>query len=230
MAAIDGLSQYAIRFRRVISNKHKIEDNKAKNEYRLQDAIANQEIAVEERQLEIIEEGSPDVSKLKDRITELEKEKEEQLQKSLETKAPKDPSHTNVPIKSKEPIAKTSEKKSTSRKKRSTSHNESNVSTLPTSSEYPAMRDNVIRNVAKSEREWILLYGFYSSNFGEREFTRKNITDAYSESKRKTNQRIKNVGNSINTLVKQGSIRFLNDSDMLLSESGITLAREILNR
>ena len=233
MALFDALSQKAISYRKELSNKNKLNDIITKNDHRLKDVIAQQEIAAEERQLEIIEEGSPDVTKLKERIEKLESENRNLLTK-LSERIPVQKSKPDLnddsanDEKSKSTSATTTTKSSTRPKRKTTSDSESTP--LPTSPNFPAMRDNVIRNVAKSEREWILLYAFYSSNFGKKEFTRKDLMNAYSESKRRTSQRIKNLTLNINTLVKQGSITFLNDEDILLTDSGVTLAKEILNR
>lgn len=234
MALFDALSQKAISFRKEISNKNKLEDMRAKNKHRLEDVVAQQEIASEERQLEIIEEGNPEVSKIKEQLSILKKENEElkdQLSNKPEEKVGQPKQETTITTDSNhnQTKEKPSSRKQSTKKPKSPNEND-NTPSLPTSSEYPAMRDNVIRNVAKSEKEWILIYGFYSSNFGKKEFTRKELLAAYDETKRKTTGRRNNLTNNINTLVKQGLIRFLNDEEMLLTDQGKSLSEEILNR
>jgi hypothetical protein len=216
MALVDALSRWAISFRKQISNKHKLED-----------VLAKQEIAVEERSLELIEEGSPDVHKLKEEneVLKLENNKLKHVKETPELLSNSEP--TTIEVTEKLP---TSKKKKAPKKNNSEKQTKEESAPLPSSKEYPAMRENVIRNVAKSEKEWILLYGFYSGHFGTQEFTRDNILAAYDESKRKTDSRHKNLSNNLNNLVKQGFIRFLNDNEMLLTNTGKELANEILNR
>lgn len=217
MALVDVLSKWAINIRKQISNQHK-----------LNDVTARQEIAVEERQLELVEEGSPDISKLKEKIEALEKERSNLIEQLdlRNTDEHKDEDEQQVESKN---VKSTKSKKRTTTAKNT--HTVEKVSSpLPTSKDYPAMRDNVIRNVAKSEKEWILLYAFYSSDFGSKEFMREDLFSAYDETKRRTDSRIANLSNNINNLVKQGFVRFLNDTEMLLTDSGKELSREILNR
>lgn len=204
------------------------------------------EIATEERQLELIKQGSPDVSKLKDEIEQLEKEKEDLLYKlsghekaskstdSDENEESEDRVETdeeNEPSgKDDSNDSKSTKKKKTPKKPQKTEVPDLQDYKLPSSKNYPSMRDNVIRNIAKSEKEWILIYSFYASDFGKKEFTRDHLLAAYDETKRKTNSRHANLSNNLNALVKQSLIRYLNDNEMLLTDEGISLSEEILNR
>lgn len=225
MAVVDSLTRWAINLRKHISNALK-----------LKDILAKQEIAVEERQLELIEEGSPDISKLNERMEILEKEKQELLSQLndkklggiLEQQEKAVEKRETEIVKEGTQAKKRASKKSLPKKTNTTS--ESKPTVIFSSSDHPSMRDNVVRNIAKSEKEWILLYGFYASNFGEKEFLRDDILAAYDETKRRMDSRIKNLSNNLNNLVKQGLIRYLNDKDMFLTDQGKELAMEILNR
>ncbi len=235
MAIFDSINQKSISFRKGLSNKNKLDDIIARNKHSLEDVVAQQEIAAEKRQLELIQQGSPDVSNLKQQIEDLkiqnslllekENSKTVKIVTKEEDKTPtktEESNSTNTKPISKRPVRKSSTKTETDESKE--------VKPLPASDKYPAMRDNVIKNIAKSEKEWILLYGFYSSNFGKKEFTRDQIIDAYKETKRKTRSRQLNISNNIGNLVKQGFIRFLNDDEMLLTDAGRELVKEIMNR
>lgn len=96
--------------------------------------------------------------------------------------------------------------------------------------EYPAMKYIVMNNLPSSEVEWIIVYAFYSSNFGETTFTRKDIISKYEESGRKTKQRVKNLTGSITNAVKGKYINPINDEDFSIITQGIEKAKEIIAR
>ena len=227
IALFDWLSQKGINARKVISKNHKILD------------IQNrQEIAAEEWQLEKIREGSPDISALKEEILELKstiKEKDnlinslsENLDSGLsENEENKGNSKENNTTKEK--VKRPSRKKPTQKSTTTTDKTEpQKVSTH--SDKFPIMKDIVIRDLAKTEREWILIYALYSSDFGKKVFTREDLMAKYSESNRKTDSRFANLSNNIKNMIKSHQIKFINDNDMLLTSSGIEMATEILNR
>lgn len=229
LALFDWLSQRAIVLRKLISKNHRISDIKHK-----------QEIAAEEWQLEIIREGSPDISNLKEQIKELQdqlKEKEFHIKKLIEDN---DDSEDDAAIMEESNEKSTSQTNSnnTRPKKRPTKKKNSSPDSSDSAEPHkpihpkdlPVMRDIVIRDLAKTESEWILLFAFYSSNYGEGEFQRDSIITKYDESNRKTDSRLKNLSNNLKTLIKQGHIKYINDNDMLLTDSGKRIARDILNR
>jgi hypothetical protein len=232
-AVIDAINQKSIFYRKKIAHENKLSDTNAKNKNSLEDTIAQQEIAAEKRQLVLIQQGSPDINNLKQQIEDL-KNQNDTLQKNANSISKENTSKKDTETSSIEPEAKTLNqpiKRSSKKTKPLNNVNDSVQSKpLPTSDNYPAMRDNVIKNVAKSEKEWILIFGFYAGDFGKKEFTRDQIMDAYVETKCKTKSRQMNASNNIGNLVKQGFLRFLNDEEMLLTDAGRALVEEILNR
>lgn len=94
---------------------------------------------------------------------------------------------------------------------------------------YPPMQNVIIKQLPKTEFDWVLIYGFYKSNYGKDTFSKKDINDFYEESKRKTRQRIKNIVSNINNLVNKDLIKALNDTDFVVTEIGIKKSKEILN-
>ena len=123
-------------------------------------------------------------------------------------------------------------KKSNSPSTTTSTNNESNKSSEKSkqSNDYPIMKDIVIRDLAKTEREWILIYALYSSDFGKNVLTRDDIWAKYDESNRVTHSRRTNLTNNIKNMIKSGQLKFINDDEMLLTESGVQTATEILNR
>lgn len=223
MALFDWLSQKGIAERKLISKKHRITD------------IQNrQEIAAEEWQLEKIKEGSPDIQAMKEKIQKLEIqliEKDEVISNLSENIEPEKLEEQKEKSESK-PTSRTKRKSSSKSKQSELKKEEQQKSETrhPELKEYPIMKDIVIRDLAKTEREWILIFALYSSDYGTKVFTREDIVTKYDESNRKTNSRIANLSNNLKSMVKSGQVKFVNDDDMLLTDSGKEIAIEILNR
>jgi len=94
--------------------------------------------------------------------------------------------------------------------------------------DYPSIRDVVIKDYPKTESEWVLIYGFYSSEFGEDSFTRDDIYGLYEKSNRKTTQRRKNLSLNINSGVKKDWYKSLNENEYIMLDEGIKYSKQIL--
>lgn len=224
MALFDWLSQKGIAARKLILKNQRITDIQHR-----------QEIAAEEWQLDKIRQGSPDISALKDKILELEasnKEKDEVISTLSENINIEESEGSNSENNKAETSKRKPRKKTTSASTSTTTNSQSDKSSERSkqNNEYPIMKDIVIRDLAKTEREWILIYALYSSNFGADVLTKEDILNKYSESNRKTNSRMANLTNNMNNMVKSGQLKFINDKEMLLTTSGIEMAKDILNR
>lgn len=204
MAVFDGLLKWAIVNRKLFSK-----------EQRLRDIQYQQEIAAEEWQLEKIRQGSQDISQLKDRVAEAEQliREKDDLIVSISKKVTDEKQAPKVTeIKEQETIS--SETSGSSKEQR----------------DFTTMKDIVIRDLPKTEREWILIYTLYASEFGTRPITRDEILLKYEESNRRTDSRLGNLTNNIKTMIKTGQLKFINDDQMLLTSMGIEMAKDILNR
>jgi hypothetical protein len=95
---------------------------------------------------------------------------------------------------------------------------------------FPTLRDVALKQLPGPESEWIIVYGFYSSSFGSKEFTRNDIISKYEETNRKTDNRINNLSNNLRIAVNKDWINSLNDKDFVLSDDGKKAAKEILSR
>lgn len=227
MALFDWLSQKGIAIRKLISKNNRISDIQYK-----------QEIAAEEWQLEKIKEGSPDIQGMKERISILELQLEEKnevisdlsknIDVSKEDTVTKEKS--DKPVEKRKPTKRRSTTKRNQKSKSTNDNDNTNSSKKFDSKDFPVMKDIVIRDLAKTEREWMLIYSLYSSDFGSNVFTREDIWNKYGESNRKTESRRKNITNNIRTMVKANQINFINDDEMLLTTQGKEVALEILNR
>lgn len=227
MALFDWLSQKGISARRLIAKNHRISEIQGR-----------QEIAAEEWQLEKIKQGSPDISGLKEKVTELEtliEEKDEVINKLAEQlDSEPETVTTNTETAEEEKPSKARPKKKSNRPSATRANKTEFKTETPKSSQssdsFPVMKDIVIRDLAKTEREWILIYALYSSDYGKKTLTRDDLINRYSESNRRTDSRIANLSNNLKTLIKSGQLKYINDDEMLLTSQGQEIAKEILNR
>ncbi|MFM7854503.1 MAG: hypothetical protein ACKO96_21910 [Flammeovirgaceae bacterium] len=224
MLMFDSLLRKAITLRRQILTSQRLEE--------IQD---KQEIAAEEWQLEKIKQGSQDIESLKDKISELEllvKEKDNLIgtisRKIDDTENQADSTEEKTKQSAQQTIKGKAKIKAVDKPNTTTT-------TSPTVerkelTDYPTMKEIVIRDLPKTEREWILIYALYVSELGTKSLRREDIMRMYEESNRKTDSRLANLSNNINNMIKSGQFKFLNDDEMLLTSSGIEMAKEILNR
>ena len=104
------------------------------------------------------------------------------------------------------------------------------TTTTEIDSEYPLLKDVVIKDLPKTETEWILLYAFYSSGFGKDCFSKNDIKEGYNNTNRTTSTRNKNFATNLKNTISNGWIKSVNEVDFVITLSGISTAKEILNR
>jgi len=93
---------------------------------------------------------------------------------------------------------------------------------------YPALPNIVRKSLPKYESEWVLIYGFYASNFGNKEFTRDDIRELYKRSKRDKASNLNNLSNNINIVIGKEWFEQLNDVDFIVTEEGAKKANQII--
>jgi hypothetical protein len=81
-----------------------------------------------------------------------------------------------------------------------------------------------------AEWEWVLVYAFYATNFGQKDITREEITKYYVNTKRDAKQNINNLTQNLNSINKKGYINFLNEADFQMLDNGIEEAIKIISR
>lgn len=94
----------------------------------------------------------------------------------------------------------------------------------------PNIKDIVMKDLPKTEAEWLLIYALYSSKDGTDTFTMDDLRQKYRDSNRFTDARSKNFSTNFKKAVSEDWFIGINDTDYSLSETGKTAAREILNR
>lgn len=96
----------------------------------------------------------------------------------------------------------------------------SSYSIAPRKGDFPVLTEIVKKDLPKSEADWVLIYAFYASSFGEGTFTRKQIREAYEATKRGNVSRYKNLDNSIKKLLNDKYIKMQNDEDFFILDTG----------
>jgi len=94
----------------------------------------------------------------------------------------------------------------------------------------PSLKDVLMKQLPYGEREWVLVYAFYSSDFGNKPFTSKSILECYESTKRKTQSRHGNMSGNIKALFTKGYFTALNDDEYILTDDGKHQANEIVTR
>jgi hypothetical protein len=95
-------------------------------------------------------------------------------------------------------------------------------------SEFPILKEVVKKDLPKTESDWILIYGLYSSDFGENPFSEKDIRSQYEATGRNKSSRLGNITNNIKTLLNKEYFKMHNDNQYILKEKGLEYAKQIL--
>lgn len=92
---------------------------------------------------------------------------------------------------------------------------------------YPHINDLARKYDYFSEKDWIFIYAFYLSDFGNKQFTREDIFNKY-KAERKTTARIKNFAKNWNDLFKE-NFSTIKENDLILTKQGLVNAHELMN-
>jgi hypothetical protein len=107
---------------------------------------------------------------------------------------------------------------------------ESQNSVPASSNEYPTLKAIAMKNLPHSEPEWITVYSFYASDYGEKIFTKEDIISQYIESNRFNKATTKrDLSIHIKRTVIAGNINPLQTGYSML-DKGIEKAKEIISR
>lgn len=94
--------------------------------------------------------------------------------------------------------------------------------------DFPTMKDVVMRDFPKVEPEWVLIYAFYASDFSKETFTRDDILKGYTESNRYDAQRIKNLSGNFKACVLKEWIKGVNSTTYRVTAKGKEYAELVL--
>lgn len=94
--------------------------------------------------------------------------------------------------------------------------------------DFPILKEVVKKDLPKTESDWILIYGLYSSEFGEKPFSEKDIRSQYESTGRNKSSRLGNITNNIKTLLNKEYFKMHNDNEYILKDKGLEYAKQIL--
>jgi hypothetical protein len=92
----------------------------------------------------------------------------------------------------------------------------------------PELREVVLRDLPKSEPDWILVFACYKTSFGKESFSEQDIKDQYDKTERTNKSRLANLSNNIKSLLNKKYIKVHNDTNYLIKPEGLEYAYKIL--
>lgn len=104
-----------------------------------------------------------------------------------------------------------------------------NISPNLQQNDIPTLEEIKLRDLPKSESEWILVYAYFASKNGTTVFTRENISQQYKDTKRYTQQIRKNLSQYIKVISKALYIKPTNETDFILLPKGKEKVMEVLS-
>lgn len=104
------------------------------------------------------------------------------------------------------------------------------VSQNTESYDLPSIDTIIIKNLPKTEVEWMLIYALYISEQGNKVFTENDVRKMYHSSGRWSKSRSKNFSANLKKAVKVDWFLPVNDSNYSLLDTGKSKAYEILHR
>ncbi|NVK66111.1 MAG: zinc ribbon domain-containing protein, partial [Flavobacteriales bacterium] len=105
-----------------------------------------------------------------------------------------------------------------------------NDTSNPKVENYPTLQSVVLKNLPSSEIEWVIVYSFYASDFGSKQYTRSDILKMYEVTNRKTKNTARDLGSRIRRAVQSNCINPLNtNGDFSILDAGIDKAKEIIS-
>ncbi|WP_291145928.1 hypothetical protein [Flavobacterium sp. UBA7680] len=102
-----------------------------------------------------------------------------------------------------------------------------NMADIKEDNSYPNLKEIKLRDLAKTETDWVLVYAFTASKGGTKEFIREDILQLYIESDRKTDARIKGLSQLFKNCTRSMYIKPVNDSNYILLDKGKNKVLEI---
>lgn len=112
----------------------------------------------------------------------------------------------------------------------SNSSENTNESDIGVSCALPNIRDIVIKDLPKTEAEWLLVYALYTCQDNIDTFTADDLRQKYHDTNRYTENRNKNFSTNLKKAVTESWFICINETDYSLSEAGRTYALEIIKR
>lgn len=95
--------------------------------------------------------------------------------------------------------------------------------------DYPTLEEIKIKDLPNGELEWIIVYSAFSSNFGQQEFTKKDIVQRYKENGRYYGGNVSNFSTNIKKAITQNFIKLINKDVYIITPAGLSSFNQIIN-
>ncbi len=99
-----------------------------------------------------------------------------------------------------------------------------------TDGQYENLSNVVKKALPRSETEWVLVFAFYASGFGDGKFSRDGIMAKYQESRRISKSTKGNLTNNLHSLLRNDNIKAISNTDYVMTTKGSRKAKMILGR
>jgi hypothetical protein len=91
----------------------------------------------------------------------------------------------------------------------------------------PTLKDIKLRDMAKTEKDWMIVYSFLAADGGNKTFTRADIVELYKESGRYSDKIANGLSQYFKTLTKDGIIKATSDTEFIILDDGKSKANQI---
>lgn len=91
----------------------------------------------------------------------------------------------------------------------------------------PTLKDIKLRDLAKTEKDWMIVYSFLAADGGNNTFTRANVIDLYKESGRFSDKIANGLSQYFKTLAKADIIKATSDTEFIILQEGKEKAIQI---
>ena len=97
-----------------------------------------------------------------------------------------------------------------------------------TSTALPELNDIVMKDIVKTESDWVVVYAYYQSEKGSKTFTIEDLRAKYHETNRYTENRNKKFSSNIKKIVTVNYISAVNKTDYKMTTDGSKYAKKII--
>ncbi len=95
--------------------------------------------------------------------------------------------------------------------------------------DFPTLNDLMIKDYPKTEAEWMLCFGFYSSEFGNSTFSKDDLRERYREIDRYTKSNRNNFNNNLAACIRRDWFKSVNDGKLIMKIEGNEYAKKIID-
>ena len=110
-----------------------------------------------------------------------------------------------------------------------TENNQQTDSVVEDVPDYPTLNDLMIKDYPKNEPEWMLVFAYYSSNFGSSTFTKSDLRDRYREIGRYSKSCQNNFNNNFASGIKKDWFKSVAGDKLIVKEPGKEYVLKIIS-